>query len=88
MINSRVFVDDTEPTGTVRSVKWSAMLQNLGKQLDDAATLACVSKVSYAKGFSDGTLLREFCDDYSPEPYFPTADSRPRAERLGWCQPS
>lgn len=38
----------------------------------------------YAKGFSDATLLREFCEDYTPEPYFPIADNRPKADRLKW----
>jgi hypothetical protein len=58
------------------------------KSFEVIGYLVVLGHVRYAKGFSDGTLLREFCDDYSPEPYFPTADSRPRAERLGWCQPS
>lgn len=53
--------------------------------LETAAGLTAVARLSYQKGFDDGTLLRKFCDDTPLAPYFPTADTRPMAERLGWA---
>lgn len=64
------------------------VLKTLGTNLEAAATCAALYRLGYNKGFSDGTTLREFCEDYVPEPYFPSADSRPTAERLGWSSVS
>lgn len=61
-----------------------ARVQRLGENLETAGMLAWFGQLRYTKGFSDGQLLREFCDEYTPEPYFPTADSRPTADRLKW----
>lgn len=46
--------------------------------------MAAMHRIGYTKGFQAGRLLAEFCEDYVPEPYFPMADTRPTAERLGW----
>jgi len=55
----------------------------LGTNLELAASLAAYGRAMYVKGYTDSTTLREFCED-TPAAYFPMADSRPRAERLGW----
>lgn len=68
----------------VREYFWRIALDKLGDNLEVAGIMAVFGQARYAKGFTDGTLLREFCEDYVPETYFPTADSRPKAERLGW----
>lgn len=60
------------------------LLDTLSNNLEVAGMMAAFGQARYAKGFTDGTLLREFCEDYVPEPYFPMADTRPTAERLGW----
>lgn len=70
------------------SVGWGIALANLSNCLDVAAGLTAVARLSYQKGFDDGTMLRKFCDDTPLAPYFPTADTRPMAERLGWQDPS
>lgn len=59
-------------------------IECLSKNMEAAATCAALYRLGYTKGFSDGTTLREFCEDYVPEPYYPSADSRPTAERLAW----
>ncbi len=70
--------------------KWEAhcelsnSIKRLGENLERVGMVATFGQARYAKGFSDGTLLREFCEDYTPEAYFPMADSRPTAERLQW----
>jgi hypothetical protein len=57
---------------------------NLGTCLEVAGALAAFGRAQYTKGFSDSELLKAFCEDYVPEPYFPMGDTRPTAERLGW----
>jgi hypothetical protein len=56
----------------------------LGTNLEVVACLAAYGRNCYTKGFSDSELLKAFCEDYVPEPYFPMGDTRPTAERLGW----
>lgn len=63
-------------------------MDTLIKNLEAAIALKLYGSAMYAKGFGDGTLLREFCDDYVPETYFPMGDNRPTAERLGWAAQS
>lgn len=58
------------------------------KAFEVVGALVGLKHLSYAKGFSDGTLLREFCEDYTPEAYFPMADSRPTADRRAWTRVS
>ncbi len=65
---------------------WVWRLNTLGANLEAAASMAAMHRIGYTRGFQAGQLLAEFCEDYVPEPYFPTADSRPAAERLGWSQ--
>jgi len=63
----------------------SEQLRTLGANLETAASLAALYRLGYTKGFEAGSTLAAFCDpDDIPEPYFPMADSRPTAERLGW----
>lgn len=71
----------TKDEGIVVSV---CELDTLSANFDNVAVVNALRQAAYAKGFTDGTLLREFCEDYVPEPYFPMADTRPTAERLGW----
>lgn len=59
-------------------------LETLGTNLELAGALAAYGRSSYAKGFTDCELLKAFCEDYVPEPYFPIADNRPTADRLKW----
>lgn len=59
-------------------------LRCLFNNLERAASLAAIYRLGYTKGFSDAELLKAFCEDYVPQPYFPTADNRPTAERLEW----
>lgn len=63
---------------------WGEQLKVLGENFAEIAALKLYGSAMYAKGFGDGTLLREFCDDYVPEAYFPMGDNRPTAERLRW----
>lgn len=67
-------------------ISWDSGLENLWCNIEVVLAIEATKRVSYAKGFSDGTLLREFCDDYTPEAYFPMPDSRPTADRLGWAK--
>ena len=70
--------------------EWQALIPRwevtLGANLELAASLAAMHRIGYTKGFDHGKLLAEFFEDYIyiPEPYFPTGDTRPTAERLGW----
>lgn len=59
-------------------------LETFANNLEQAASLAAIYRLGYTKGFSDAELLKAFCGDYAPQPYFPTADNRPTAERLEW----
>lgn len=59
-------------------------LSNLAQNIEAAATLATLYRIGYTKGFNDAKLLEAFCEDYTPEPYHPMADTRPTAERLKW----
>jgi hypothetical protein len=45
--------------------------------------------MAYTKGFSDGTTLREFCDEPGNTTYFPGADSRPEVwkREMRACEP-
>ena len=62
-------------------------LDTLGANLESAAFMAAMHRIGYTRGFEAGRLLVEFGEpDYVPEPYFPMADTRPTAERLGWAQ--
>lgn len=64
----------------------NARVNNIGEALNRVAEIHLFGLARYTKGFSDGTLLREFCEEYTPEPYFPIADSRPTADRLKWSK--
>ncbi len=59
-------------------------IEMLSNNLEVAAALTLVSRMAYGKGFSDATQLLEFCEPAGANDYFPTADSRPTAERMGW----
>ena len=61
-------------------------LRTLGENLETAASLAAYGRLMYTKGFDHGQTLAMFCDPDIVDSYFPMADSRPRAERLGWSQ--
>lgn len=71
-------------------VKWESQMlcDAASRSFELLGALVGLKAASYAKGFSDGTLLREFCEDYTPEAYFPMPDSRPTADRLPWVRPS
>lgn len=61
-------------------------LETLGANLEAAASLAAMYRLGYNKGYSDCELLKAFCEEPPGEPYFPMADTRPTAERLGWLR--
>lgn len=54
------------------------------KNIEVAAALSLVRIGAYSKGFDDATQMREFCEPGGGADYFPMADSRPTADRLGW----
>lgn len=65
-----------------------ARVNCLSKAFEIVGIMHMLAKSQYSKGFSDGTLLREFCEEYTPEPYMPMGDTRPTADRLGWANSS
>lgn len=65
---------------------WGWCGDRLAHNLETAASLAALYRLGYERGFDHGKVLKEFCEEYIPEPYFPVADTRPTADRLNWAE--